>query len=97
MPYCTGVWWILIKQLPGHMAQYVGDGMGKQEQPQSRDHHKVPPRNDEIPLLTFNEYCRFPHGGTKDMQYSPCGTKDMQNSPLEHCTGLCTFGELAEC
>lgn len=27
MLYCTGVWWILTKQLPGHMAPYVGDGM----------------------------------------------------------------------
>lgn len=59
MPYCSEAWWILTNQLPGHMAQYVDDGMGKQEEPQSRDHHRVPPRNNKLPLLIFNKYCSF--------------------------------------
>lgn len=81
-------------QLPGYMAQYVGDGMGKQEAPQSRDHHNVPPRNNKTPLLISNKYCSFLLSSI-----SPMVLWNQRGAifPLERCTGLCTFGELAAC
>lgn len=68
--------------------------MGKQEEPQSRDHHEVPPRNNKILLLIFNKYCSFFHSSVSPMVL---WNQRYAIFPLGHCTGLCTFGELAAC
>lgn len=58
--------------------------MGKQEGPQSRDHHKVPPRSNKVLLLIFNRYCSFSF-----LLFPPwcCGTEDVQYSLLNTALG----------